>query len=76
MSLLCMVLTVLTAYPLSRTNKQLFGRTVLAWIFFIPMIFNGGLIPSYMVVSTLGLLGAPFGRWCCPAWWSRSMCCC
>ena len=56
--LLCMVLTVLTAYPLSRTNKQLFGRTVLAWIFFIPMIFNGGLIPSYMVVSTLGLLGS------------------
>lgn len=32
--------------------------TVLAWIFFIPMIFNGGLIPSYMVVSTLGLLGS------------------
>ena len=56
--LLCMVLTVLTAYPLSRTNKQLYGRTVLAWIFFIPMIFNGGLIPSYMVVSTLGLLGS------------------
>ena len=56
--LLCMVLTVLTAYPLSRTSKQLFGRTVLAWIFFIPMIFNGGLIPSYMVVSTLGLLGS------------------
>ena len=54
---LCMILTVLTAYPLSRSNRQLFGRTFLAWIFFIPMIFNGGLIPSYMVVNTLGLLG-------------------
>ena len=55
---LCMVVTTLTAYPLSRTNRQLFGRTALAWFFFIPMIFNGGLIPSYMVISTLGLLGS------------------
>jgi len=55
---LCMVITTLTAYPLSRTNRQLFGRTALAWFFFIPMIFNGGLIPSYMVISTLGLLGS------------------
>ena len=56
--LLCMVITTLTAYPLSRNSRQLFGRTALAWYFFIPMIFNGGLIPSYMVINTLGLLGS------------------
>lgn len=52
-----MVVTVLTAYPLAHSKDRLFGRNVIAWYFFIPMIFNGGLIPTYMVINTLGLLG-------------------
>lgn len=55
--LFTIVLTSLTAFPLSRSSKKLFGRNVIAWFFFIPMIFNGGLIPTYMVISSLGLLG-------------------
>jgi len=54
--ILCIIFTMLTAYPLSRSSKKLFGRNVLAWYFFIPMIFNGGLVPTYMVICTLGLL--------------------
>ncbi len=52
-----MVLTSLTAFPLSRPSSKLYGRNVIAWFFFIPMIFNGGLIPTYMVISTMGMLG-------------------
>ena len=55
--ILTMILTSLTAFPLSRSPKKLFGRNVIAWFFFIPMIFNGGLIPTYMVVTSLRLLG-------------------
>lgn len=55
--ILTLVLTVLSAYPLSKDSDRFLGRTVFAWIFFIPMLVNGGLIPTYMVIRTLGLLG-------------------
>ncbi len=48
-----MVLTVCGAYPLSR--KDFVPRNVLMVILLITMYFNGGLIPTYMVVSRLGL---------------------
>ena len=46
----------LVAYPLSKPNERFKLRTVYAWIFFIPMIINGGLIPTYMVVKDTGLI--------------------
>lgn len=46
----------LVAYPLSKTNERFKLRTVYAWIFFIPMIINGGLIPTYMVVMDTNLI--------------------
>ena len=39
-------MTVLFAYPLSR--KDLPYRNVLSFILFFTMLFNGGLVPSYM----------------------------
>ena len=48
-------LCVLTAYPLSRENEQFRLRTVFAWFFAFTMFFGGGLVPSYMVISKLGL---------------------
>ncbi len=50
---LSMAVTVLTAYPLSK--KFLPGRNILMKIFFFTMIFNGGMIPTYLVVRSLGL---------------------
>jgi putative aldouronate transport system permease protein len=49
-----LVLTTLTAYPLSR--KRLPGRTF--WLVFvlIPMLFSGGLVPLFILVRSLGLL--------------------
>ena len=46
--------TFLAAYALSR--KDLFGRSVLNWYIIIPMWFNGGLIPTFLIVSQLGLV--------------------
>ena len=52
-TLLNLVITVMTAYPLS--NKFLPGRNVLMQIFFFTMIFSGGMIPTYLVVKTFKL---------------------
>ena len=50
-----LTMVVLTAYPLSKTNRQLPGRTYISWIFVLTMFVSGGLIPSYLVVSAMGL---------------------
>ena len=49
------VLMVLTEYPLSKTKKDLPGRNLLMAFFVVTMLFNGGMIPTYLVVSNLGL---------------------
>ena len=48
-----LLVTVLTAYPLSK--KQMPGNRGLMTFFFITMIFSGGMIPSYLLVTSLGL---------------------
>jgi putative aldouronate transport system permease protein len=57
-SAISVVLTILAAYPLSR--KDLFGRGPIMFLFFFTLLFNGGLIPTYLVVKDLGLLNT---RW-------------
>ena len=51
-----MLLTILAAYPLSKTKRELWARNLYAWFFFFTMIFNGGLIPWYMVIKQVGLI--------------------
>lgn len=51
-----MVLTILVAYPLSLDKSEFRFRTFYVWLFFITMLFNGGLIPTYMVIKEIGLL--------------------
>lgn len=53
-SVLHLVMTILIAYPLSRKNYQ--GKGLFTTIFMIPMFFGGGLIPTYILVSNLGLV--------------------
>lgn len=53
-----MVLATLSAYVLSRESHELKGRNVIMWYFVIPMLFSGGLIPTYLVVSSMGLRGS------------------
>ncbi len=47
------ILTVLTAYPLSKEKKEFGSRNYYMWFLLICLMFNGGLIPWYMVVNSL-----------------------
>jgi len=53
-TLLNLILTIPCAYALSR--KDLVGRTPIMMLFVFTMFFSGGLIPTYLLVSKLGLL--------------------
>jgi len=53
-TLINLLLTALTAYPLSK--KSLPKRNFFMGVFFFTMIFNGGLIPTYLVVRSMGLI--------------------
>lgn len=50
-----LALTVAGAYPLSR--RDFVGRNALMLFFTFTMFFSGGLIPTYLVVKSLGLVG-------------------
>ncbi len=50
------VMTVITAYPLSRNGKRLHGRNLYVGYFFLTMLIGGGMIPTYLVVARTGLL--------------------
>ena len=50
-----LILCILTAYPLSKTKDQFMGRNIYMAYFFITCLIGGGLIPTYLVVSKLGL---------------------
>jgi putative aldouronate transport system permease protein len=54
-TMLTMSLTCTAAYALSKEDRVFRGRTLYAWIIVFTMLFNGGLIPSYLVVYHLGL---------------------
>lgn len=53
-TLVNLLLTVLLAYPLSR--KSLKGRSAFLFLIVLTMMFNGGMIPTYLVVQWTGLL--------------------
>lgn len=52
------VLLLLAAYPLSR--RDLPGKKGLTYFFVVTMFFNGGIIPNYILMSQLNLIGS---RW-------------
>lgn len=49
-----LVLTLITAYALSR--RDLIGRNIFTLIFAFTMYFGGGLVPTFLVMKTYGLL--------------------
>jgi putative aldouronate transport system permease protein len=52
-TLISMVVTILTAYPLS---KRIRGRKWILLVFIFTMLFKGGIIPDYFLMRGLGLL--------------------
>ena len=49
------VLTVLAAYSMSQTDDHFHSRRFYVWMFVITMVFNGGLIPTFLVVKATGI---------------------
>lgn len=50
---LMLITSVMGAYPL--LEKNLFGRKILVFFLIIPMYFSGGMIPSFLLITKLGL---------------------
>jgi len=55
---LAVMLTVMMAYPLAR--RDFYGRRFFIWLLIFAFMFNGGIIPFYLVVQELGMVNTPF----------------
>ena len=53
---LAMAVMILMAYPLSLKGKVFFGKKIYVAMCIIAMFFSGGLIPTFQVISGLGML--------------------
>ncbi|MBQ6342080.1 MAG: carbohydrate ABC transporter permease [Anaerolineaceae bacterium] len=53
-TILSVAVTLLAAYPMSRADFK--GKNFFNVIFVITMFFGGGLIPTYLLISDLGML--------------------
>ncbi|MGM1020796.1 MAG: carbohydrate ABC transporter permease [Bacillota bacterium] len=53
---LTLLITFLAAYPLSKETSVFRSRNVYSWLFVFSMIFNGGLVPFYMVIQKIHLM--------------------
>ncbi|ULO07105.1 carbohydrate ABC transporter permease [Paenibacillus sp. 19GGS1-52] len=49
-------LTILMAFPLAKERSEFKSRNFYIWIIVFTMMFNGGLIPWYMVIKNLHLI--------------------
>jgi putative aldouronate transport system permease protein len=50
-----MAFMLCAAYSLSKSDHAFKGRKIYMWFFVFTMLFHGGLVPTYMVVTKLGL---------------------
>lgn len=51
-----LAVVILGAYPLSRSERVFRGRMFYTVFFMITMFFSGGFIPTYIIISKLGLM--------------------
>lgn len=56
-----MAATIITAYPISR--RIFIGRKPFTLMIVFTMLFSGGLIPTYLVVKSLGLVNSYWALW-------------
>lgn len=60
-TILSMLATVLTAYPLSR--RHLYARKPITMAALFTMLFGGGMIPTYLVMNSLHLINTYWALW-------------
>lgn len=51
-----LIMTVLVAYPLSKDDASFKSRKLYVGFFLFSMIFNGGLIPTYLLIKELHMI--------------------
>ena len=51
-----MLVIVLSGYALSKTYREFKSRNVYMWVFVFTMLFSGGLVPSYILITNLHLI--------------------
>lgn len=60
-TLFCLITTTLCAYALSK--QRLRGRKLFTGLIVFTMLFNGGMIPSFLLVKSLGLMDSFWALW-------------
>ena len=55
------VVMVLMAFPLTRTKEEFPARGIYMGLLIFAMLFNGGMVPTYLVVKQLGLINTIWG---------------
>lgn len=66
-----LILTAMMAYPLSRKNLPLRGFILMMVVF--TLLFNGGIIPTYLIVQQTGLLNSLWAMIIPNAIWSFNL---
>lgn len=51
-----LLLTILAAYPLSKEEQYFPARKFYMWLFLFVMIFNAGLVPTYLLIKDLNMM--------------------
>ncbi|MBN1978675.1 MAG: carbohydrate ABC transporter permease [Anaerolineae bacterium] len=51
-----MAITILTAYPLSKTARRFKGRNLFMWLLLVGLFTDWGIIPWWLVIRNLGLM--------------------
>jgi len=51
-------ITLMMAFPLSRGTREFRLRNIYMWILIFVMMFNGGLIPFYLIIKQMGLMNS------------------
>lgn len=51
-----MILSILMAYPLSKPSSKFKHKKLYMWIVVFTMMFNGGLVPTFLVINKLNMM--------------------
>lgn len=60
-TVICMAMTIMAAYPLSK--PYFIGNGFFTKMIIFTMLFSGGMIPSYIVIQKLGLIDTYWALW-------------
>lgn len=60
-TVLNMTFTIMAAYPLSKSGLK--GRNTMLMAILFTMLFSGGLIPNFLLISSLGLVNSYWALW-------------